>query len=81
MYEWKEYGMDIVISNEQPKVYGPVRLKSGRIIYRKYNHALKNGKGIAFTDLLRIRMLKERARRDLELMSRVFDTPAFASEH
>ena len=76
MYEWKEYGIDIVISNDQPKVYGPVRLKSGRIIYRKYKHTLKNGKGIAFTDLLRINMLKDRLRMDCELMANVFSRPS-----
>lgn len=71
-YQWKEYGMDIVVSNNQPKIYGPVRLKSGRTIYRKYNHSLKNGKGLALADLLILRTLKDRIRMDMELMSRVF---------
>jgi hypothetical protein len=72
MYEWKQYWMDIVISNNQPKVYGPVRLKSGQTIYRKYSHPLKNGKGLALTDLLIMRTLKARIRMDMELMSKVF---------
>lgn len=71
-YQWKEYGQSFAISNNQPKVYGPVHLKSGRKIYRNYGRELKNGKGIALVDLFVIRTLENRLRMDMELMSRVF---------
>lgn len=71
-FQWKEYGTDVVVSNNQPKIYGPVRLKSGRTIYRKYSKPIKNGKGLALTDLLIMRTIKDRIRMDMELMSKVF---------
>lgn len=71
-FEWKEYGMSVVVSNTGPKQYGLVRLKNGGKRYRNYRRELKNGKGLSFADLLIQRKLENQIRMDMELMSRVF---------
>lgn len=52
--EHVSYGMGFSVTTDvEPKTFGPVRVKSGRIIYRNYRRVIRPG--LSLLDLCRIR--------------------------
>lgn len=55
-YQHQTYGMGFTF-NPGRKVFGKVKLKSGREIFRNYKRELKNGKGYDWADVMTERIL------------------------
>ncbi len=63
-YEWKILSQSVVVVNER-KTYGPVQLRSGRIIWRNYHQAIKRPDAKSLLDFLQENIMKTNALMDI----------------